>query len=410
MELIEVSTSVAQAQPLAANEKRQTGAEPRRNLAALTSLRFFAALMILCVHSFQGFGIDITFRGQAPATWQGVSCFFVISGFIMVYVHSSLPDFESRVRFWVARLARIWPTHFVSFLAFVLVFPACLMLPDALRNALLNLGMIHSWFLSQPTYSSYNTPSWSLAVEMFFYACFPFLLQNLKTTWKWKLVASLVLALSQIALCTYKIYPHFESFGTAVPPLLNIDPLSRVFEFMLGMAVGLYFLQSNFLSDKSALQTTLWEIFATVLVAASIAMPIWWQSNQHMLYLEPFRGWMHYCGVAPAYGLMVFMMARARGLVSRILEWRPLVFLGEISYSTYLFHYPVLLFFLIHFPKFIARNNLWFVELVWLSAVVAVATVNHKLVEVPARKLIIGLYASTKYARVERAERSKADR
>lgn len=76
-------------------------------LDQLTSLRFFAALMIVIHHSTGLFGIkNISFH-----IGQGVSSFFVLSGFILSYVYPKLENWYEIKKFWKARIARLWPAH-----------------------------------------------------------------------------------------------------------------------------------------------------------------------------------------------------------------------------------------------------------------------------------------------------------
>lgn len=145
----------------------QTLTTATRKLNALTSLRFFAAAIIVLYHSQGNFGI-------AENAWpafnlsQGVSFFFILSGFILTYVYPSLKHIGTR-RFWLARVARIWPAHVA---AFILLFA---LLPVSLRSAaagptaynfpvaVLNLLLVHAWIPIQSNIVSFNSVTWSLS-------------------------------------------------------------------------------------------------------------------------------------------------------------------------------------------------------------------------------------------------------
>src|SRR5438309_3517405 len=90
-------------------------------LHALTSLRFFAAAMIVMLHA-QGYFGEIPVLGHFVLT-QGVCFFFVLSGFILTYAYPAL-DRAGTMRFLVSRLARIVPLHLVALLLYVLILPA----------------------------------------------------------------------------------------------------------------------------------------------------------------------------------------------------------------------------------------------------------------------------------------------
>ena len=75
---------------------------PRLN--ALTSLRFFAAFVVMLHHFISG---SLGFAGAA----HGVAFFFVLSGFILTSNYPHLSTWQDRRSFLLARFARIWPAH-----------------------------------------------------------------------------------------------------------------------------------------------------------------------------------------------------------------------------------------------------------------------------------------------------------
>ena len=87
---------------------------------ALTSLRFFAVTLIVLHHSIGHF--DIFRETLGPfALDHAVSYFFILSGFVMVYVYGDLQGRVACQRFFIARFARIWPAHVITGLFFLLV-------------------------------------------------------------------------------------------------------------------------------------------------------------------------------------------------------------------------------------------------------------------------------------------------
>ena len=83
----------------------------RPRLPALTSLRFFAALHVVIFHLYS---IHVTegpawYRNLSSLGYVGVSLFFVLSGFILVYTYAGRA--WTAVTFWQARIARIYPAY-----------------------------------------------------------------------------------------------------------------------------------------------------------------------------------------------------------------------------------------------------------------------------------------------------------
>ena len=109
-----------------------------KKLDQLTSLRFFAALMIVIHHSADLFGnSDIKFSLD-----HGVSFFFVLSGFILSYVYPKLDTWPEIKQFWRARVARIWPAHFITFLLALWLLPSA---PWVTKTAIPNLLLVQGW-------------------------------------------------------------------------------------------------------------------------------------------------------------------------------------------------------------------------------------------------------------------------
>jgi peptidoglycan/LPS O-acetylase OafA/YrhL len=92
-------------------------------LAALTSLRFLAAAAIVYHHVMGAWAFP---RVPQFHFAQGVSFFFVLSGFILTYRYPVLRDWREIRRFWLARFARIWPAHATSLVIVVATATAIL--------------------------------------------------------------------------------------------------------------------------------------------------------------------------------------------------------------------------------------------------------------------------------------------
>jgi hypothetical protein len=93
----------------------QLALKTKKKLNALTSLRFFAAALIVLHHSRGRFGFseNLLYPFQPD---QAVSFFFVLSGFILVYVYPSLNSWKDKRRFLLTRFVRLWPVHLATWL------------------------------------------------------------------------------------------------------------------------------------------------------------------------------------------------------------------------------------------------------------------------------------------------------
>jgi peptidoglycan/LPS O-acetylase OafA/YrhL len=195
-------------------------------LHALTSLRFFAAAMIVLFHSQGYFGAIAPL--QRFTLTQGVCFFFVLSGFILTYAYPSL-DGRGVQRFLVSRLARIVPLHLAALLLYVLLLPAWYR--DSVSSAthgagLLTAFLMQAWVPLYRVQTAFNGVSWSLSAECFFYLCFPFLLWRWRQTWRVKLAFTFLLTVGAIFVANHWL-GHLPR-GAEVRDVVYFFPLARL--------------------------------------------------------------------------------------------------------------------------------------------------------------------------------------
>jgi peptidoglycan/LPS O-acetylase OafA/YrhL len=384
--------AMAQAKPSEISPSKTPVLEGKRNsphqLLALTSIRFFAALLIVIKHGFECFGISKPIDPSNLGLWQGVTCFFVLSGFILTYVHPIINTRKEAFRFLVARFARIWPGYAASLLFLIAAVPQFLNTPHVLWKLFANFSLIQAWTFNRSCFSAFNTPTWSVSVELVFYLSFPFLIRSFSTTWRWKVALSLILSLLMVALVTARYYPDFPALGTSAPELININPLTRMFEFLCGMAAALSFMHSKRLKEISESQATTWQLLSVIAVIFSIALPSIWHLAPQLRSLEALRTWVIYCGIAPAYASLVLSLALEKGLLNKILTNNTLVYLGELSYSLFLFHYPAFLLFF-QFKTIWEHYPIGLVAVAWGITCLLLSMASFEFIEKPCRKAIV---------------------
>jgi hypothetical protein len=107
------------------------------------------------------------------------------------------------------------------------------------------------------------------------------------------------------------------------------------------------------------------------------------------------RAWALDMGGAPAYGALIYLMANERGYISKFLTKRVFVWLGEISFSLYMFHLSII-FFLIKFQPSFSNQPDWLFPAVAFLICLCVSHLNYKLIETPCRRAIMSFGAKKK--------------
>lgn len=378
---------------------------PRKAIPALTSLRFFAAAAIVLYHtngSFGTAGCGNVLLGEQCSSYLlglGVPFFFVLSGFILTYVYPSLEGAGARWRFLVARVARVWPTHIVTLLiALVMFFPVYQAMPGGFPfDALLaNAFLVHAWIPEARYGLSFNSPSWTISTEVGFYLCFLVLIQAWQRTWRWKLALALALALLFVTLprLLKSLDGPQQGMGTEVGPSLGMNPLAQVFVFTLGMTTALTW---RHFRDRLRYGVRA----GTVIEAVTVVLALGYVIGRAAL-LPPARAvpglpevWVRWligsAGTYPAFALIIGVLALERGAISRVvLAWRPLVLLGEISFSMYLLHNFFTFHYGSHQQSFDAVPG-WLGYAVYWLLVLCASFLMWRLVEIPCRRWIVGL-------------------
>ena len=368
----------------------------RPRLPALTSVRFFAALWVALFHMQAMKAFDFGFapvKQLASIGYCGVSFFFVLSGFILVYTYEGRST--SLREFWQARFARIYPA-----LAFCLLINAPLFFYCCLKmrahdpkffvtewgwvashmwlSAGLSVTLLESWIPQAAL--AWNMPNWSLSVEAGFYLMFPFLLPRLMRLSRRQL-AALVPAGWLLGLACTLAYIHFHPDGAlevtsrTFEPWINAikyHPLMRLPEFVMGMVSGLLFLRND--------HNRKW---AWPLVFAGLA------AIGAVVVLSP---WIHYLVIhtallAPAFAVLIYGVALRPAGVG-VIENRVMEELGEASYPFYLLHTMVISMFFMNWTTGINRHQTLPGLGAWFLIAVAVALLIDRLIERPLRRLL----------------------
>lgn len=366
--------------------------QARERIDTLTSLRFVAAAMIVVGHAhpvFGSLGLATSF-----SLAQGVSFFFVLSGFILAYNYPTLANRPARARFLRARVARIWPAHLAAIgLMFLLTQSANLAQPTAVGKGLVvvaNFFLVQSWLPLRDIYLSLNGVAWSISTEFFFYLVFPFLIAGLAGNWRAKLIGlMLVLALHLWLGMAWQVTGD-EAARFSLMGLLYVNPLPRLLEFFLGIltCLALPALRARITLGRGG--ATLVEVVVIALVAGSL-----WLTPRLVAFLggtgpaaEVASYYLSKSGSAIVFALLIAAFALQKGGVSTLLRARLPVLLGEISFALYLVHTSVLAWYQQHAAGFAGLPAGLAYAAYWVAALM-IAYWIYRLVELPCRKILV---------------------
>ena len=362
------------------DEQRST--TPKR-IYPLTSVRFFAASLVLFHHSVRIFLPAFSGRGVhgVPEDMAGIvslafpvsaSFFFFLSGYVLscVYLHNA--KIVDKSNFFAARFARLYPLYFI---VLVLDTPELLVF-EVQRHGMkigltktaeifaANVTMLQVWNGSRLL--RINPPTWSLCVEAFFYVCFPLLGVLL-----WKLRGA------RVWMTALALYAGGQALVWGLRPSLRLGmamtlPPLHLSTFALGILLARWQTLQQERKDKA--QIRVWQVSTVLGLSAGGLLG--------SVLLIPFFGVPAPYNnglLAPIFAGFVWALSVIPSPLSRWLCGRWLVALGNASYALYLIHMPILSVF---------RHFRWVTQAfypVYLALCVGLSLLSFRYFETPAR-------------------------
>jgi peptidoglycan/LPS O-acetylase OafA/YrhL len=299
---------------------------------SLTAMRGVAALLVAFFHLRYGvigvplFGLYIfTFRfGNRGYLW--VDFFFILSGFILAYRYGDACkklDLRGYRHFVWQRIARIWPLNVVTVLIAILYLGSKYGANYLRRDAIIaNLLLVHGWghYFPPPL----DFPSWSLSCEWGAYLVLPFYLWAI---WPVKRGTSHLLFIAGYLGLLFWYSAHFGN-GT-LDRLRERWGLGRC---LIEVAIGVSLFQLNSLYRSRKIHhdnhatLRMAHMYDAIAAVTFCAIFVVFAYTSYDFYFVPL-----------AAGL-ILCLSLAQGPFTRVLEWRPMALLGEISFSIYMLH------------------------------------------------------------------------
>jgi peptidoglycan/LPS O-acetylase OafA/YrhL len=311
-------------------------------LPALTGLRGVAAAWVLLFHLWQFAGAPalavriahhtLDFTPLASCGFFGVDLFFALSGFLLsIPFHRAslqnvaMPNLRA---FWERRCRRVLPAYYVQ-----LAVLAALMLVrgDTAALTATNLGahaLLVQNFIHVP--ETFNGVYWTMPIEWDFYIVLPLLALLLARLRAWLALACVIAFAVAFRIACYQV-AFDPAWGRYLDYGAVIQLPARVDEFFFGVLCAWVYVRAP------AARARLWILAGATGIA--VAMIAYVRLGNYIS--TPRLPWvlLHFTWVGAVFGAFVFGAAsQRRWFCGRMLAW-----LGLISYSLYLWHYPLLL-------------------------------------------------------------------
>ncbi len=355
-------------------------------ISTLTPLRGIAAIWVVVFHfdAFLGFGASETGLMDKSTTmlvgngYLLVDFFFLLSGFVICHVYgdklSQKKEGTIRKYLW-ARFSRLYPLHLFAMLYLLAQFLVLSAIRDQYYEDWKSFYPIYDFFvylfMGQSsgilTDYSWNLPSWSIAAEWWTYILAIFIIPFIN-----KGYSKLTYLFWFISFAGLIVMAEYGG-NSNLDYTLNFGTLRCLFEFTIGM--GIYQVYKK-VKNSNTFWNSDWTFYISVIGAYLF------------LHLD-----IHDVLVLPFFGAVILSASLNKGWPCRVLNIKPLKFLGDISYSVYLLQLFWLLlwdvYVGINYPEGIPNMTIKLVMLfILLSALIANSYLTYRFIEIPGQRIL----------------------
>lgn len=373
----------------------------RRYITGLDGIRAIAVIMVLAYHLK---------LALFKSGFLGVTVFFVLSGYLITGILISEVEEEGTIdlkNFWLRRIRRLVPA--VMSMAVVIIFVSAvvnrIIFTKGCKDFLASVLGFNNWwqiFNKVSYFEAAGVPSpfthcWSLAIETQFYLIYPLILLGI-----YKLVKSrgegranrgllfagvtLLLALISVILMIVLFDPQQDAsrvyYGTD----------TRAFSLLFGALLAILW---EYRMVPRRLSASVNMVLGSVSFAVLLVMTIAINGSSNFWY----RGGQFLGTILTV--LMVYAVSGRKTWLSRFLSNPVLKWIGDRSYSIYLWHYPIILLI----SKGIKAS--WWITLIEIVLSVVLAELSYRFIETPIRHGIIGEYLNILRSRPKSRQEKK---
>jgi peptidoglycan/LPS O-acetylase OafA/YrhL len=302
--------------------------------------------------------------------YLAVDLFFILSGFVIYlnYEAKIAKNFPRSVApFYWNRLTRIYPLHFLMLLAYLIfaasfiIFSRSATTPASydIKSFLQSLLLVQAWGYGS---MSWNIPAWSISAEWFVYLLFPFLAIALA-----KYLTTIVRHLMLCAALLVAIFYVYSLTGTHSlgDDVIKMALPRTILEFLLGNIIAsLYLHHVEFLKKAKYL-------FLLTFIVATVSYSIY-DINDFIL-------------VPIIFFSLISFLCIDKSKMTDILSNQALVYIGEISYATYIVHYLIFDLLKAGWVDPTSQVNQIYVYISFLIVLI-LSSITHHLIEMPGQK------------------------
>lgn len=373
----------------------------RRYITGLDGIRAIAVIMVLAYHLK---------LALFKSGFLGVTVFFVLSGYLITGILISEVEEEGTIdlkNFWLRRIRRLVPA--VMSMAVVIIFVSAvvnkIIFTKGCKDFLASVLGFNNWwqiFNKVSYFEAAGVPSpfthcWSLAIETQFYLIYPLILLGIYKLAKSRgegrakrglLFAGVTLLLALISVILMIVL--FDPQQDASRVYYGTD--TRAFSLLFGALLAILW---EYRMVPRKLSASVNMVLGSLSFAVLLVMTIAINGSSNFWY----RGGQFIGTILTV--LVIYTVSGRKTWLIRFLSNPVLKWIGDRSYSIYLWHYPIILLI----SKGIKAS--WWITLIEIVLSVVLAELSYRFIETPIRHGIIGEYLNILRSRPKSRQEKK---
>lgn len=349
-----------------------------KRIDQLTVTRIAMVLLVVVYHGgatyYTAFLDFFPFSAILSSAPTAVSFLYVLSGFVMALVYFKPGERLDIAAFYRARFVRIYPLYIIAFIL------TCLYYYDGLfgikpQKFLANIFVVQAWI---PAYAqSFNYAAWSMTVEFFFYAVFPFFLlwaarqSSRKLAWTAMAFWGITQAIHFVLWKGY--HPEYKDF-------IIYFPLFHLNSFILGSVGAIWYLRHGRGGSFDPKMVIGLMVISLLLIAGyTVVSSEIYPALPHDL--ETMTGLL-----APIMTLFIVALSLDNSIISRVFRHPIPVNLGETAYAVYILHVPLSWLYESALWNLGLSNPQYIFDLTFLPLILMVGLFAHFVLDLRLRK------------------------
>lgn len=354
----------------------------KRNIKYLPSIDALRALAVISVIIYHINPLIL------PGGFLGVDLFFVISGYLITSL--LINEYEKTgkinlIKFYIRRARRLLPALYFM-ITFVLIFMVIFnkfLLEKTYLDSLFGYFYLSNWWyifhkINYFDKFSLSTPFkhlWSLAIEEQYYLLFPiiFLLFNKISTFFKK---NNILKYFILILILLSIFLHIYLLDFKNVNRVYFGTDTRIFSILIGALFAVSIPIKKLYEKINRRKSLKFTIMSLLLLISLLSIMIFVNEYSRLLY--PY-GFVLFSVLS---SLLFIFVSHQNTIISRLFSFKPLVYIGKISYSMYLWHFPIIIL-VTSLTEYNSLDNLHII--ITLILIIAMSCFSYYFIEKPIR-------------------------